>query len=106
MPVNSSTCAAAHDLHVKVTHAERAPRGLADRGECLGHQRLEGLPALAALLEFVGKPAQLLVGHLLVGVLQGVRQRHHLLQAAQFAPFTHADDPIQKCHVLLLAYRR
>ena len=53
-----------HDLHVVVPLAERALGGLADRGERLGQQVVEGLAVREALAVGGGEGLELLVGHL------------------------------------------
>ena len=62
---------AAHDLHAEVPLAERAGGRLADDGERLGQQLVEGLAVGVALLELVGLGLQLGVGQ--VGVVVGER---------------------------------
>ncbi len=57
-------CGAAHQLHLVVELAERAPRRLSHDGERLGQQVVEGLAVGVALLELVGARAQLGVGQL------------------------------------------
>ena len=52
----------AHELHAVVPLAERAGGRLADDGERLGQQRVEGLPVGVPLLELVGLGPQLGVG--------------------------------------------
>ncbi len=54
--------AAAHDLHVEMTLAQRALSGLAHRGERLGHQVIQRLALGVPLLEVVGQRAELGVG--------------------------------------------
>ena len=55
---------AAHDLHVEVPLAEGALGRLADGGERLGQQVVEGLAVGEPLPELVGLAAQLVVGQL------------------------------------------
>ena len=63
---------ATHDLHVEVPLAEGALARLADRGERLGQEVVEGLAVGEPLAEDVGLVAQLLVGELLEVVLERV----------------------------------
>ncbi len=66
---------AADQLHVEVTHAEGAARGLAHGGESLRNQLLEGRAGGEALTKLLGLAAQLLVGERLHGGLERVRLR-------------------------------
>ena len=61
---------AAHQLHLVVELAQRAPRGLAHDGERLGQQVVERLAVGEAFLERVGQRAQLGVGEIDVVVLE------------------------------------
>ena len=63
---------AAHDLHVEVTHAEGALRGLANGGERLGQQVVEGLAVAVALAQLDGLVFQFLVGEFLEVVFESV----------------------------------
>ena len=62
----------AHDLHVEGPHAEHALARLADGGEGLRHDVVEGLAGVEALLELGGHAAELVVAHLDEVVLDGV----------------------------------
>ena len=57
-----------HDLHVEVPLADRAARRLADRGEGLRQDVVEGLPVREPLPEGVGLGPQLGVGELLEAI--------------------------------------
>ncbi len=83
---------AAHDLHVEVPLAEGALARLADRGERLGQQVVEGLAVGEALAEDGGLLAQLLVGELLEVVLEGVDLRGDACKALQDPALTGAQQ--------------
>ena len=57
---------AAHDLHVEVSHVEFAPRRLADHGERLDSEIVEGVSLLETRAELVRLGAELLGGVLAV----------------------------------------
>ncbi len=61
-----------HDLDVEGALAQRAPRGLADGGEGLDLQVVEGLALVQALAELIGLGTQFLVGELLEVLPEGV----------------------------------
>ena len=61
-----------HDLDVEGAHAEHALARLADGGERLRHEVVEGLAGGEALAELGGHPAELVVAHLDEVVLDGV----------------------------------
>ena len=86
---------AAHDLDVEVALAERALGGLADRGERLRQEVVEGLAVLEPLAELVGHAAQLGVGHRDEVVLDGVDLRGDRGQLAQDLALAGAQNPFQ-----------
>ena len=77
-----------HDLHVEVPLADGALAGLADRGERLGEDVVEGLTLLEPLAEDVGLGAQLLVGELLEVLLDRVDLCGDALQLLEHAALT------------------
>ncbi len=83
---------AAHELHVEVALAERAPGRLADRGERLGQQVVEGLAVGEPLLELVGHRAQLGVGQRGEVVFDRVDLVRDPLELAQDLAFARAQD--------------
>ncbi len=74
---------AADQLHVEVTHAERAARRLAHRGERVRQQVCDGLAARQTLAEFVGLALELIVAQRLERVFQCVRPSDALVIAVQ-----------------------
>ena len=83
---------AAHELDVEVPLAEHPLGGLADRGEGLGHEVVEGLAVGEALLELVGHAAQLVVAHRDEVVLDGVDGLRDRLEPAEDLALAHAKD--------------
>ena len=61
----------ADELHVEVPHLERAPAGLADKGERLRDQRLERLSRGAPLAQRPGRAREVRVGALPACPLRG-----------------------------------
>ena len=72
-----------HDLHVEVSLAEGALARLADGGERLRQEHVEGLALVEALAETLGLVAQLLVGELLEVGLEGIDLLGDALQLLQ-----------------------
>ena len=77
------SAAAAHELHVEVPLAERPLGRLADGGERLGQQVVEGLAVGEALAELVGQGAQLGVAQRGEVVFDGVDLLGDPLELAQ-----------------------
>ena len=95
---------AAHDLHVEVPLAEDPLGGLADGGERLGHQVVEGLAVGEPLLELRGLRAQLLVAHRDEVVLDGVDGLGDRLELAEDLALADAEDLVEDGrheHILL-----
>ena len=87
---------AAHDLDVEVPLAERALGRLADRGERLGEEVVEGLAVGEAGAELVGHRAQLGVGHRDEVVLDGVDLLRDGRQLAQDLALAGAEHLVEK----------
>ena len=86
---------AAHDLDVVVPLADDPLRGLAHRGEGLGHQVVEGLALLEPGLELGGHALQLGVAHLDEVVLDGVDRLGDRLQLTQDLAFADAEQSVE-----------
>ena len=85
----------AHDLDVEVALPEHALGRLANGGERLGHQVVEGLAVLQALLELRGHPLELVVGHRDEVVLDGVDGLRDGLELAQDLALADAEDLVK-----------
>ena len=83
---------AAHELHLVVELAERAPGGLAHHRERLGQQVVERLAVGEALLERVGERAQFGIGEVDVVVLEGLDVIGDRGQPTDLFPFTGAQQ--------------
>lgn len=83
---------AAHELHVEVAEAERPARGLADGGERLRQQVVEGLAVRVALAQLDGLVLQLLVAEVREVLFEGVDGLRVVLEAADDPPLPDAKD--------------
>ncbi len=86
---------AAHDLDVEVAEAERTAGRLADRGEGLGEEVVEGLAVGVALAQLDGLVLQLLVGEVREVLLELVHRLRVVLQLAERAPLADAKDLLE-----------
>jgi hypothetical protein len=84
-----------HDLDVEVPLADGPPRGLADAGEGLGDEIVEGLAVLESTSELVRLAPQLGVGEVLDLGLEGVDQTDDVLEPLDLATLTHAGQLVQ-----------
>ena len=87
-----------HDLHVEVALAEGALARLADGGERLGEDVVEGLAVGEPLLEDVGLGAQLGVGELLEVLLDRVDLGRDVVELLEDAPLTGAQQLLDDLH--------
>ena len=83
---------AADQLHVEVPQADRAPGGLADRGERLGQQVVEGLALGQALAERGGEAWEAVVGHRPHALVERVGGSDELAVLAEQALVAAAED--------------
>ena len=99
---------AAHDLHVEVALAERAPTRLADRGEGLGEELVEvvdpGLEVVAGrcrrgVAEVTGERAQLVVGASLHLGLVRVHLGHERLEQLELLALAGVQQLLEETHV-------
>ena len=86
---------AAHELHVEVAQAEGALGRLADGGERLGQQVVERFAVGVALAQRDGLVAQLVVGELFEALLEVVDGLGVVLEAAQQATLSDAQDSLE-----------
>ena len=86
---------AAHELHRVVELAQRAGRGLADDGERLGQQVVQGLAVGVPLAELVGLRPQLGVGELGDLVGEGVDVVRDLAEALDRPSLTRPQQSVQ-----------
>ena len=91
-------CGTAHDLDVVMALAQGATRCLAHCGECLGHEVVERLATLVALLVLVGQGTQLFVSQARVLRLQGVDGVLDGLELAQGLALARAEDLVEHAH--------
>ena len=93
-------CHPAHQLHVEVALADRAPRRLAHDRERLDEQVVEVLSGVEPLAELDGHVRELLVAHRRDLVLERVDERHDLGEAADLPALTGAQTPsrTRSCH--------
>ena len=90
---------AAHDLDVVVALAEHPLGRLADGGERLGQQVVEGLAVGVALLVLVGERAQLGVGEVDEVLFDGVDLVRDAVQLAQDLAFACTHELVEDGHV-------
>ncbi len=83
---------AADQLHVEVAHVQHALAGLADDGERLDEQVVEGFALSNPRAEFRGLPAELLVGERLNRRLERADFGDERAQTLQFTFVLGADD--------------
>ena len=87
---------AAHDLHVEGAQAQDAPRRLADGGEGLDQDVVEGLPVGEAVLELLGLGLQLFVRELFEVLGQGVDLGREAVELLERSPFAGAKDLVDQ----------
>ena len=97
---------AAHELHLVVELAQGAARRLADDGERLGQQVVEGLAVGVALLERVGQRAQLGVGEIDVVVFERLDVIGDGRQTTDHLAFTGAQKSWQEPRPQWYGHRR
>ena len=83
-------CRTAHELHVKVTHAQCALRSLTYGGERLRHNVVKALAVVKLLLELGGLSFKFLVGEGRYLVLKRIHRFRDVFQLLQLVAFTHA----------------
>ncbi len=93
---------AAHELHIEVTQAQHAVGCLSHRCECLGHELVDVLALLQAFAQLARLPTKLIIVKLLDFGFELVGLVSHPLELAKLSAFTHTQDLVQNCHVLLL----
>jgi len=91
---------AAHELDVVVPLAERALGGLADGGEGLRQELVEGLAVDVPLLVLVGLRAELGIGEVDEVLLEGVHLDGDGLELLDDATFAGAEDLVEERHVM------
>ena len=89
-------------LHVEVTQAQHAVGCLSHRCECLGHELVDVLALLQAFAQLARLPTKLIIVKLLDFGFELVGLVSHPLELAKLSAFTHTQDLVQNCHVLLL----
>jgi len=92
---------AADELDVVVAQADRAFGSLADGGEGLYQDVVQGFPARQAAAELRRFGAQRVVAEGLVGPLQRVDALHDFLQPGDFPVIGVTEETAQKTHSIL-----
>ena len=96
---------AAHQLHVVVALAEHPPAGLADDGEGLDQQVVEGLAAVEPLAELAGLGLEGVVVEALHLGLEVADVGHQRLERPDLLALTGAEEAVKQAHADSRVYR-